>query len=113
MKRGISLYIGGRLADIDAKTLIQMTYTNEDLTNPTIVKNSFSKKVTLKGTPRNNAIMGAMFRLDRRTLSGEGAVGSQFNALTKTPFVIYDEHNAIVERGYIKLEDVTRKGNTV
>ncbi|MBR6640306.1 MAG: hypothetical protein IKL35_08105, partial [Muribaculaceae bacterium] len=65
MKRNVYLYIDGQLADIDKQTLIQMNYTMEELTNPTIVKNSYSQKVKLKGTAQNNRIFGAMYRLDR------------------------------------------------
>lgn len=110
--RTISLYIGGQPVDIDKQTLIQMTYTMEDLTNPTIVKNAYSQKVKLKGTAQNNRIFGSMFRLDRKTISG-GGVGNEFSPVRKTPFAIYDDMGNILERGYIKLEDVTRKGADV
>lgn len=111
MKRGLSLYIGGQKVDTDSQTLIQMNYSMEELANPTIVKNSYSQKVKLKGTPRNNAMFGEMFRLDRHTVPADGSyTGRAFNPLVKTPFVIYDEMNTVVERGYIKLEDITRKG---
>lgn len=110
--RTISLYIGGQPVDIDKQTLIQMTYSMEDLTNPTIVKNAYSQKVKLKGTAQNNRIFGSMFRLDRKTISG-GGVGNEFSPVRKTPFAIYDDLGNILERGYIKLEDVTRKGADV
>ena len=106
MKRNVYLYIDGQLADIDKQTLIQMNYTMEELTNPTIVKNSYSQKVKLKGTAQNNRIFGAMYRLDRRTSTG-------FSAFRKTPFAIYDDLGNILERGYIKLEDITSKGSDV
>lgn len=108
----LSLYIGGMMADIDEQTLIQMTFTMEDLTNPAVVKNSYSQQVTLEGTKTNNAIFGAFFRLDRAT-TGSGATGRGFNALAKTPFIITDELGGIVERGYVKLDEVVRNGGVV
>ena len=47
----ISLYIAGKKVDLDDNSFILFNYTMEDLSNPTIVKNSFSKQITLKGTP--------------------------------------------------------------
>lgn len=108
----ITLYIGGVAVDLDDNALVQMNYTAEELTNPTVVKNSYSQQVTLQGTPTNNKVFGSMFQLDRRTVSG-GSVGVGFSALAKTPFVIYDDTEAIVERGYVKLDEVVRNGSKV
>ena len=79
----ITLYIGGVAVDLDDNALVQMNYTAEELTNPTVVKNSYSQQVTLQGTPTNNKVFGSMFQLDRRTVSG-GSVGVGFSALAKT-----------------------------
>ncbi|MBQ5863836.1 MAG: hypothetical protein IIW66_00385, partial [Bacteroidales bacterium] len=81
MRKNLTLYIGGVEADLDNNALILFNYTQEDLQNPTIVKNSYSQQVTLKGTDVNNRIFGSFFRNDRTT-------GSGFNALQKTPFTI-------------------------
>lgn len=108
----ITLYIGGVAVDLDDNALVQMNYTAEELTNPTVVKNSYSQQVTLQGTPTNNKVFGSMFQLDRRTVSG-GSVGVGFSALAKTPFVIYDDAEEIVERGYVKLDEVVRNGSKV
>lgn len=104
--RRLTLHIAGQRADIDSSTLIQMNFTMEELTNPAVVKNSYSQQVTLEGTKTNNAIFGAFFRLDRRTAEG-------YNALAKTPFIITDELGGIVERGYVKLDEVVRSGASV
>ena len=104
--RRLTLHIAGQRADIDSSTLIQMNFTMEELTNPAVVKNSYSQQVTLEGTKTNNAIFGAFFRLDRRTADG-------YNALAKTPFIITDELGGIVERGYVKLDEVVRSGASV
>lgn len=113
MRRRISLYIGNELADLDEQSFILFNYTMEDLTNPTIAKNSFSQQITLKGTPANNRIFGSYFRPDRKTLFGAGEAGPGFNPAVKTPFVIYNEMSEVVESGYCKLDNVIRKGADV
>ncbi len=111
MKRRISLIIGGSPADLDDESLVLFNYTREEMSDPTVVKNSYSQTVTLPGTPANNAIFGHYFRADRVTeSSASGWTGRWFNALRQTPFEIRDERGGIIESGYVKLESVTRKG---
>ena len=109
MRRKISLYIADRLVDLDEQSLILFNYTLEDLLNPTIVKNSYSHQITLKGSPNNNRLFGDIFRLDRMVTYNGGTLGTDFNPSKKTPFVIYNEMNEILESGYCKLDSVIRK----
>lgn len=109
MRRKISLYIADNLVDLDDQSLILFNYTMEDLSNPTIVKNSYSHQITIKGTPNNNRLFGDIFRLDRVVTYNGGTLGTDFNPSQKTPFVIYNEMNEILESGYCKLDSVTRK----
>lgn len=113
MRRKISLYVAGQLVDLADQFFILFNYTMEDLSNPTIVKNSFSQSITLKGTPNNNKIFGDVFRLDRVTQYGDTASGVNFSAIRKTPFAIYNELNEIIESGYLKLDDVTKSRGMV
>ena len=99
MRRKISLYIGGELADLDDQSLVLFNYTMEDLSNPTIVKNSFSQQVTLPWTPNNNRIFGDFFRPDRTTNQAGGETGVAFNPAVKTPFSIYNELGEILQIG--------------
>ena len=109
MRRKISLYIAENLVDLDDQSLILFNYTMEDLLNPTIVKNSYSQQVTIKGTPNNNRLFGDIFCLDRVVSYNGGTLGTDFNPSQKTPFVIYNEMNEILGSGYCKLDSVTRK----
>lgn len=109
MRRKISLYLADNLVDLDDQSLILFNYTMEDLLNPTIVKNSYSHQVTIKGTPNNNRLFGDIFRLDRVVSYNGGTLGTDFNPSRKTPFVIYNEMNEILESGYCKLDSVSRK----
>ncbi|WP_418981692.1 hypothetical protein [Alistipes sp.] len=107
-RRRITLYIAGRPADLSQESLVQMNYAAEELSNPAVVKNSYSQQVTLPATRNNDAIFGGMFRADRRTVEGGGA-GTGFNPLARTPFAIYDQRGELLESGYVKLDTVTRK----
>lgn len=108
MRRRISLYIADRKVDLDDESLVLFNYTMEDLMNPTVVKNSYSQQITLKGTPNNNRIFGDIFRLDRIIGNSGGNVGVDYNPSKKTPFAIYDEMNNILESGYMKLDSISR-----
>ena len=106
MKRTIELYIDGKPADLDATGLVLLNYAFTDLEKPTAVKNSYSKQITLPGTPANADIFGSIARLDRRTEYG-------FYAGRKTAFDIFNELGEKVVSGYIRLDSVTRKGQIV
>ena len=113
MRRKISLFIDGNLADLDAQSFILFNYTMDDLSNPTIVKNSFSQQITLPGTPNNNAIFGEAFRLGRKVDFNSGASGAGFNPSKKMDFAIYNELGEILESGYCKLDNIVRSGVNV
>lgn len=110
MRNKIQLYIGNERADLDNGSFLLLNYTMEELSNPTIVRNSFSKQITLKGTPQNNKIFGDIYRNDRLTQYGGSYTGVDFDPTRKTPFAIYNEMGEILEDGYLKLNKVVRKG---
>lgn len=109
MKRQVRLYIGGQEADLNDDNLILFNYTHEDLTNPTIVKNSYTQQVTLKGTPTNNDIFGHIWRLDRVQQYG-GGIGPEFDPSRKTGFQLFDGTGNLLESGYVKLDTILRHG---
>lgn len=113
MRRKINLYIGDQLVDLDDQSFILFNYQMDDLSNPTIVKNSFSQPITLKGTPRNNKVFGDYFRADRRIAHSGGETGVDFAASQKTPFTIYNEMGEILESGYVKLDSISRNRGDV
>ena len=110
MRNKVQLYIEGVRADLDENAFLLLNYTQEDLSNPTIVKNSFSKQITLKGTPANDAIFGHLHRNDRNTLYGSPYHGPYFDPCRKTSFVLYNEANEILESGYLKLDSIKTTG---
>lgn len=98
------------MVDLDDQSFILFNYAQDDLSNPTIVKNSFSQQITLKGTANNNRIFGHYFKTDRRITNTGGETGTDFNASQKTPFTIYNEMGEILQSGYVKLDSISRKG---
>ena len=108
MKQRFELYINRRRADIDwGAAPVLFNYTTEELRNPTIVKNSYSQQLRLQGTPANNAIFQAYFRPD----AAPSAKG--FDPSKRVPFEIYRDGGVLTEKGYCKLDGVTRNGAVV
>ena len=59
----LKLYINDRLVEFTADPNVLYTYQTTDMSNPTAVKNSFSKTITIEGTPNNNDIFGHYWNL--------------------------------------------------
>lgn len=87
--RNIRLYIGGQRADLDSGVKIPFTYQTSDSQQPTAVKNSYSKTITLQGTENNRRLFGGLWHLDSRIITslpgtpGTPAVTKPFNQLIK------------------------------
>lgn len=107
----IELYIAGQKVDLSDSSFVLLNYTHDDLSNPTILKNSFSQQITIPGTANNNRLFGAIWRFDRQTIAGGGA-GVNFDAAKKTPFLLFDGA-ACLESGYIKLDSISKKGDAI
>lgn len=100
------LYIADTLVDLDTDSIITLNYILEDTNNPTIVKNSFSKSITLPATDTNNKLFGHIYNLSRETiLDGAGISGARFNTLKRTPFQLFVE-GQLIESGYIQLTSI-------
>lgn len=107
MRKRIELFIDGQRADLDEKGLVLYNYAFTDAEKPTAVRNSYSKQVTLPGTPANGRIFSHCYRLDYRTTTGG------FVALKETPFTIYSDTGEVIESGYLRLDGVKRSGRLV
>lgn len=106
MRRSITLYIRDKAVDMDGQSFILYNYAFNDLTNPAIVKNSFSKQITLPRTDANEDIFSHFGKADR--LTGDG-----YDVMAKEPFTIFNAEGEIMESGYVKLESVSRNGFAV
>lgn len=108
----LSLYISDQKIDLPEKFSILFSHTLEDRTNPTIVKNSFSKTLELPGTDNNNKVFGTFFRNDRNLLYGTSDWGAYFDPSKRVPFAIY-ENGDLVQDGYCKLDKVKRTNEQI
>ena len=84
---------------------ILYTFKTDDITSPAAVKNSYSKTITLPGTPNNNKIFGEYWAADRLTANG-------YDASRKTPFTLYVD-NEVYQTGYCRLTEINQNKNAV
>ena len=104
----IHLYIGNTEVEFDTAPEILYTYQVDELTNPTIIKNSFSKTITVRGTKANNKLFGHYWNVERTQVGGSGnADGVYFNASKKMGFQLFVD-TELYEQGYVKLDEVRR-----
>ena len=102
MRRKLTLYIDGKAADISDDSFVLFNWAFTDLEKPTAVKNSYSKQITLPGTPANDEIFGLFSRPDHIIPTGG------FNPLLRTPFTIRADSGEVLQSGYLKLDKVVR-----
>lgn len=107
----LKLYINDRLVEFTQDPQVLYTYQTTDMSNPTAVKNSFSKTITIDGTPNNNDIFGHYWNLERYLLNG-GEGGAYFNSSKKVPFQLYMGSD-LYEEGYCKLDNIHKEGSTI
>lgn len=101
MKRSVRLFIGGMEVEFKTTPDILYNFQVDSLTEPSAVKNSYSKTIQIPGTSNNNRIFDNFFLNDYRTTT------NNFDASKKTEFTIYLD-NDIYETGYCKLDSVTQ-----
>lgn len=92
------------LSDEGISILFQRQRT--DYTNPTIVRNSFTKTIKLPGTKVNNSIFSNLWKLDRYV----NINGGDFNPSKREPFILLKDGN-LVEQGYVKLNNIVWNSN--
>lgn len=103
----IELYINGYLADTDGDQTILFQKTLTQYTNPTIVKNSFTKSIDLPGTKNNDKIFNMFWKSDYSVSSYFGS--TTFNPSKRVPFFMLRD-GQLIEKGYVKLNSVKVDG---
>lgn len=106
MYNDIRLFIGGRQVEFSDPPQILYNYSVTDFTNPTVVKNGYSKTITVEGTPDNNDLFGHIWRLDRTTTE------NNFNPIRKAPFELF-VNGEKYESGYVRLNNIKKTGNII
>ena len=104
MRQNLHLYIGDMEVEFNQPPDILYTYQTTELTNPTVIKNSFSKQIVIYGSPINNNIFGQYWNVERLQGTSNG-IGAYFNPSKKVPFTLYINGD-IYESGYVKLDEV-------
>lgn len=99
----IELYIRDKKADLSGDESILFNQTRTDYTNPAIVKNSFSKTVSLPGTVNNDEIFENIHILCKSITNT-----SKFNPSKRTPFVLLRD-GVKIEEGYLKLDKIVKQ----
>lgn len=95
------LYINKKKVDLSKEISILLSKTRTDYINPTVVKNSFSKTVTLPGTNSNNALFNEIWMLDRTQWTGA------FNPSKRVDFELITD-GTLDEMGYVKLNKISK-----
>lgn len=90
--------------DMDKSTRMQQVLQASDYNIPTLIKNTFSKPVSLPMTRHNNNIFRQVYRLDSNSLD--------FDTLIRTPFRLYI-NQSLYETGYFKMEEINRDTYTI
>ena len=104
----ISLYIENEYIELDNEVQFAITKTFEDLSNPTLIINDWSKTVAIPFTDKNNKTFGHIYNPDRLTIESEiYTTGLYFNPLKKLNFRLEWDSNVIMT-GYAKMLSVTQ-----
>lgn len=113
MRSDISLYIDGQEVQFQEVPQILFTYAYTDIHNPTVIKNSFTKTITIDGCPKNEKIFGCFGDMTKIISYADGKYsGAYFNPSRKIDFVLV-RNGEIIERGYVKLDKVVKQGNKI
>lgn len=104
MRQEIKLFISDKEVHFSEPPEINFVYQRVDYTNPTLVKNSYTKTLTIQGTPENNKIFKSIFLLDR--VQG---TGDYFNPSQRVPFQLFENGDLLAE-GYCRLDRVKKDG---
>ena len=104
MRQEISLHLNGQQVDLNDNGGIYFNYKQKDAKNPTVVKNSFSKTLTIPGTDNNDVIFNNIWDLTRVQTTD---VVPYFNQSKRVPFELY-LNGELIEQGYCKLDRIRR-----
>lgn len=117
MNRDIRLYIANKRVDLTDELSLPMNYQLEDFSNPTIIKNGFSKTISIPGTKNNNKLFGEIYKLDRMQhyeewTGGETLSRMNFDPSKRTDFQIFKD-GELMESGYMQLNDISIDGKAI
>lgn len=100
MRKNIELYINNQLVDLSEDFEVNMTYTIEQTTNPTAIRNNYSKTITIPATGNNNRILGNIWNMT-------SIYNNDFDLTKKADFQLFVNGDKF-EEGYIKIDNVIK-----
>ena len=106
MKQEVELFLGGQPVEFAEPPQILFSYIRTDYTDPTVLRNSYSKTLTIEGTPNNNALFNGIYHLDK--ISDYGT----FNPAKRMEFKLFNNGD-ILEQGYAKLDKINKDGKNI
>lgn len=105
MKNDVRLFIGNKEIEFNADPKILFNYKVTEVTNPSAVKNSFTKSIEIDSTPNNDAVFENIWNLERVQWAG-----IDFNPIKKADFKLF-VNGDLYERGYAKLDGIKTANN--
>ena len=106
MRQEIELYLAGRSVEFNEPPEILFSYIRTDYTDPTVLRNSYSKTLTIEGTPNNNQIFNSIYHLDQIVDA------NTFNPAKRISFQLFSNGD-ILEQGYAKLDKVNKNEKNI
>lgn len=96
----IQLYINDLLVDLDDSVSFPITYSIEDIINPTVIKTPYSKTVSLPNTANNNKIFGFYFKVDKQLTNLD------ISPNQRIPYILM-WGSTLIMKGYLRLTNIT------
>ena len=106
MRQEIELFLGGQSVEFNEPPEILFSYIRTDYTDPTVLRNSYSKTLTIEGTPSNNRIFNSIYHLDQIVDI------STFNPAKRMDFQLFSNGD-ILEQGYAKLDKINKNEKNI
>lgn len=106
MRQEVELFLGGKSVEFAEPPEILFSYIRTDYTDPTVLRNSYSKTLNIEGTPNNNALFNGIYHLDK--ISDYGT----FNPAKRMEFQLFSNGD-ILEQGYAKLDKINKEGKNI
>jgi len=108
----IELFIENTKIDLKDDIDISFTYESIDPDKLSSIKNTFSKTVSVPGTPSNNIAFGHIFRLDRTTNDYiMSPIGSGYDPYKRVNWII-NKNGFVISQGYCTLDNIKIKDRT-
>lgn len=98
----IRLFLENQEIELSEQSIIAITRQFEEITNPTIICNDWSKTIQIPFTTKNNRIFGLLYNPDRLTQeSNTSQIGMYFDPYRKIEFRL-EYQDSVIMTGYAK-----------